>query len=471
MSRRDPLAGGETAALDGLDEIEAAQVRRCARVLLRHPLLRAQGADGETLSAVRRYAERLQTLFAGYLGYRLVVEPAFARLYKTGRSPDGVRGAHKANGAPFTPRAYTYLALVLAALTGGGGQLLLSSLVSEVRAMGAEAGVELGSGIVDRRALAAALRHLIDLGVLTETDGSVSPWAEDAEREALLTVDAELLGHLVAAPLARVGAPEELAAPAGAEGRHRVRRRIVEDPVVPHSSLDPADRDWLRANLGGEAHLLEELTGLQLQVRAEGVLAVDPEGYLTDRNFPGTGTVARIALLAAAELLAEAAPEAESGNGRGGRSGSGRSGTGSGGSGAGGGPSGADGAEGWVRVGTDRLAETVAALAERYPRAWSREAVRDTARLAGSVTRTLAQVGLARTAAGTAAGTAVEISTAAARYRPVPDGPEAGEGTAEGTADAEGFEAGDSAVSAAGQEPLFSGSGGNGTGQEPLFGI
>ncbi|WP_156185003.1 DUF2398 family protein, partial [Allosalinactinospora lopnorensis] len=208
MSPQTPLDRNDRAALEGLDAIEAAQVRRCARVLLRRPLLRAEGADGETLGAVRRYADRLQALFAGYLGYRLVVEPTFARLYKPPRASDGVRRAHKTNGAPFTPRGYAYLALVLAVLAGSSGQALLSGLVAEVRAAGAEAGLDLGTGIVDRRALVAALRHLIDLGVLTETDGAVAPWTDDADREALLTVDVELLGHAVAAPRAQRPADE-----------------------------------------------------------------------------------------------------------------------------------------------------------------------------------------------------------------------------------------------------------------------
>ncbi|MFC3998835.1 TIGR02678 family protein [Nocardiopsis sediminis] len=396
-------------ALEGLDAIEAAQVRRCARVLLRRPLLRADGPEGEVLPVVRRYADRLQALFAGYLGYRLVVEPGFARLYKTGGTPGGVRGAHKPNGAPFTPRAYAYLALVLAVLSGGGGQLLLSSLVADVRAAGAEAGLDLGGGIVDRRALAAALRHLIDVGVLSETDGSVSPWADDAEREALLTVDAELLGHLVAAPLARIVRPEA-AGDAGTDERHAVRRRIVEDPVVPYSEVAPAGREWLRANLRQEAHLLEELTGLRLEARAEGVLAVDPEGYLTDRVFPGTGTVARIALLAADELLSDARGDGGAGAGAG-ETGSGRGRAGAGaGTGAG---------SPWIDVSPDRLEAVVRGLAERHPRAWSREAVRDTTRLAAAVAHALAQAGLARTLPD---GT-VELGPAAARYRPIPDAP------------------------------------------------
>ncbi|MDA0566563.1 TIGR02678 family protein [Streptomonospora sp. S1-112] len=472
-ARRDPLAGGEPAAFEGLDAIEAAQVRRCVRVLLRRPLLRAEGPDGETLSAVRRYADRLQTLFAAYLGYRLVVEPGFARLYKTGRTPDGVRGAHKPNGAAFTPRAYAYLALVLAVLTGGGGQLLLSSLVAEVRAAGAEAGLDLGTGIVDRRALAAALRHLIDLGVLAETDGSVSPWAEDADREALLTVDAELLGHLVAAPLGRHASPEALAGAvedAGAEGgpapadeRHAVRRRLVEDPVVLLAALPAAQRDWLRANLRAEAHLLEELTGLRMEVRAEGVLAVDPEGYLTDRVFPGTGTVARIALLAAAELLADpgagrTGPKSAAGDAEGDGEGAEPS------PGAAGGASESEPPgepvepvepteDGWTPVAPGRLRAVAAAIAERYPRAWSREAVRDTGRLAESVAHALAQAGLARVRPGGA----VELNPAAARYRPVPDGP-AGEdpGSGEAAEDARAGAASRGAPRPAeGQDALF----------------
>ncbi|WP_067970543.1 TIGR02678 family protein [Nocardiopsis trehalosi] len=395
MSGAAPLGAAAGAALDGLDAIEAAQVRRCARVLLRRPLLRAEGPEGEALPAVRRYADRLQALFAAYLGYRLVVEPGFARLAKTGPVPSGVRGAHKPTGAPFTPRGYAYLALALAVLSGGGGQVLLSALVADVRAAGAEAGLDLGTGIVDRRALSAALRHLIDLGVLAETDGSVAPWADDADREALLTVDAELLGHVLAAPIGRLVRPGAAAAPPAApDERHAVRRRLVEDPAVLFAELAPEQAAWLRANLRAEADLLEELTGLRLEARAEGVLAVDPEGYLTDRVFPGSGTVARIALLAAAELLDAPAPE------------------GGGAPGDGAGPP-------WREVPADRFAAVVAALAERYPRAWSREAVRDIGRLAPAVAHSLARSGLARVRPDGG----VALHPAAARYRPVPDGP------------------------------------------------
>ncbi|WP_017627729.1 TIGR02678 family protein [Nocardiopsis chromatogenes] len=406
MSPAARTARAERSALEGLDAIEAAQVRRCARTLLRRPLLRADGTEGDALPAVRRYSDRLQALFAHYLGYRLAVEPTFARLYKTGRTPDGVRGAHKANGAAFTPRAYAYLCLVLAELTGTSGQVLLSGLVDQVRAAGAEAGLDLGGGIVDRRALVAALRHLIDLGVLSETDGSVGPWAEDAGREALLTVDVELLGHLVAAPLGRLEGPAQLAAGgapgAGEDVRYAVRRRLVEDPVVLNGDLTADQRDWLRTRLRQESELLEELLGLHLEVRAEGVLAVDPDGYLSDLLYPGHGTLSRIALLTADAVLRDGGPD-------GGDDGDG-----------------ADGAPGGGRVPVSyaRLEEAAADIVARYPKAWSKEAVRDTARLARSVAQTLVQAGLARVGTAPDGSERVELSPAAARYRPRPDGPE-----------------------------------------------
>ncbi|MFC7330666.1 TIGR02678 family protein [Marinactinospora rubrisoli] len=470
MSRAEPpIDLGERVALRGLDEIGTAQLRRCVRTLLRRPLLRADGPDGDVLATVRRHADRLQTLFQSYLGYRLVVEPTFARLYKTDPPTGGTRGAHKPNGTPFTPRGYAYLALVLAVLTGGGGQLLLSGLVADVRAAAAEAGLELGTGIVDRRALAAALRHLIDLGVLTETDGSVAPWAEDAGREALLTVDVELLRHLVAAPLSRVVAPGEPvagneagmdsspsgcgagSAPSGCgagsapSGRgagevHRLRRRLVEDPVVHRSDLSPAQRAWLRQNLRREAELLEDVTGLRLEARAEGVLAVDPDGYLTDLAFPAAGSTARVALLALAELTVADAEDARDGDRH------------DGGRPSGGAPGDEDPAPGWRVVSAERFAAAVAGLVDRYPRAWSREAVRDADRLTQAVARTLIQAGLARALPGGA----VALSPAAARYRPLPDGPEG---------EPEPSPAGQPAEPPEGQESLFAVDGPRSTGR------
>ncbi len=146
--------------LDRLGEIDQADVVRCARMLLRSPLLRAGGPDADLLPLVHRHRATLTDLFAGVLGYRLVVERRFARLYKSGAGADPTRGE-----PTLGPRGYAYLALAMAALTTAGRQTLLSRLVIDIRAAAAQAGIEVTDDLGDLRALAAALRHLVSLGV------------------------------------------------------------------------------------------------------------------------------------------------------------------------------------------------------------------------------------------------------------------------------------------------------------------
>jgi hypothetical protein len=60
------------------------------------------------------------------------------------------------------------------------------------------------------------------------------------------------------------------------------------------------------------ARQLDENFGLVLEVRAEGVLAYDPSGSLTDLDFPGAGRTKQAALLLLDELAAALAPSGES---------------------------------------------------------------------------------------------------------------------------------------------------------------
>lgn len=293
-----------TVAMDRLSDIDAANVARCARVLLRRPLLRAGGPDGELLPLIYRHRATLADVFAELLGYRLVVERRFARLYKSGPGDDATRGE-----AAMSPRGYAYLALTIACLTGVGTQVLLSRLVGDVRAAAIEAGLDVADTLSDRRALAAALRHLISLGVITETEGTVG----SLTGEALITIDTDLLGHLLAGPLAEADSPEALitlATRPGARGvEHTMRRRLVENPVVLHAELAPEESTWLKSRQRRESLILDRMFGLATEIRLEGVAITDPEEYLTDLPFPGSGTVARIALLALPGLLENSEPD------------------------------------------------------------------------------------------------------------------------------------------------------------------
>ncbi|SES43693.1 TIGR02678 family protein [Actinokineospora terrae] len=376
--------------LGDLSDIDASNVARCAKVLLRHPLLRPGGPDGDLLPLVYRYRISLQEMFASLLGYRLVVERRFARLYKSGPGDDHTRGE-----SSLTPRGYAYVCLTMAALTGAGRQVLLSRLVADVRGAASEAGIDVVDDVGDRRALTAALRHLIALGVITETDGTVAGLISETPAEALITIHTDLLGQLLAGPLAEATGADDLVELASAPGRlgveHAVRRRLVENPVTLHADLPPEQAEWLLRHQRRESVVLERCFGLVTEIRAEGVAVTDPEEYLTDVVFPSTGTVARVTLLALPELVDQSDLVSDDGEV----------------------PYRPDGR---VPVSRARLLEVCGNLVADYPAAWSRQATDDVAALADDVTDLLTRLTLA-----VPDGDGWLISPAAHRWLPQPD--------------------------------------------------
>jgi uncharacterized protein (TIGR02678 family) len=293
----------------------AAERRTAIRLLLRQPLV-TMATHPDEFPLIRRHADELARQFSQVLGYRLTVEPGFARLHKAGLGRDAGRRLERGSGAPFTPRAYAYLALALAALVTAPEQLLLSEVVARTRAAAAEAGVEIGepNRLTERRALVAALKQLTIWRVLAEDEGSVDSYAGDAEADALLTIDREVARRLVSGPIGQATSPDDLiekaADPGEAGPRHRVRRLLIETPVGYVDDLTEEERDWLRRSQRREQRILEDFAGLHAEIRAEGVALIDPEAELTDTQFPGTGTVAWAALLLVGKLAAELAPAA-----------------------------------------------------------------------------------------------------------------------------------------------------------------
>lgn len=300
----------------------AAERRAAARLLLRHPLV-TPAAHPHEFPLIRRHADWLVRQFHQVLGYRLVVEGRFARLHKAGPGPGAGRRLERAGGGAFTPRAYAYVALALSVLVTAPEQLLLSELVARIHAAAAEAGIDLGEPnrpapgrLTQRRAMVAALRQLTEWRALREDEGSVDRYATaDGESEALLGVDREIARRLVSGPLTRAADRAELIAEAAEAGpggvRHRVRRLLVETPVVYLDELTPAERDWLRREQRDEQRLFEDFLGLDTEIRAEGAALIDPAGELTDLEFPGTGTAPHAALLLLERLLDQHTPSAE----------------------------------------------------------------------------------------------------------------------------------------------------------------
>jgi uncharacterized protein (TIGR02678 family) len=295
----------------------AAERRAAARLLLRHPLVTAE-SHPEEFPLIRRHADELAGQFGQLLGYRLVVEPGFARLFKAGLGRGGGRWLERSSGVPFTPRTYTYLALALSVLVTAPEQLLLSEVITRVRAAAAEAGIDLGqpNRIAERRALVAALKQLMTWWVLAEDEGSVESYSGDGAAEALLTIDREIARRLVSGPIGRASSADELIELAGTPDhggpRHTLRRRLVETPVVYVEHLTDEERDWLRRNQRREQRTFEDFLGLDAEIRAEGVALLDPRGELSDIEFPGTGTVPWAALLLLRELTGRLTPQGHS---------------------------------------------------------------------------------------------------------------------------------------------------------------
>jgi uncharacterized protein (TIGR02678 family) len=287
-----------------------AEIRTAARALMQRPLLYAGAGRDDELALVRRHRVELTRLFAEGLGYRLVVEPGLARLVKTGLSPDASRGLRRRNDAVFTPRRYALLALTLAALTRSRPQLMVDELVAEVRSAAADAGVDVDlDTITDRRALHSALVALCDIGVLSERDGDLEHWVE-RRTESLLDVHRDRLGVLVAAPLGGCDSPEDVlavaAVPSAVGGaRVAVRRQLAERPVLSTDDLTEEQLEWWRRNRNREREWFRRALGLELELRVEGAVAIDPDGELTDRAFPGGGSARHFALLLLEELVNE----------------------------------------------------------------------------------------------------------------------------------------------------------------------
>lgn len=395
--------------LEGISEIDQANVVRCARGLLRRPLLRAGGPDGDLLTLVYQHRAQLTELFAALLGYRLVVERGFARLYKSGPGADPTR-----SDTGLSPRGYAYFALCLAVLTGTGHQTLLSRLVADIRAAAAQVDIVLGDDLSERRALVSALRQLMALGIISETDGSVGGLVGDGASEALITVDTTVLGQLVAGPLAEASSPGELIELATRPGHrgveHTVRRLLVEHPVTLYADLDDEHAQWLRKRARRESQLLERYFGLQTETREEGVAVTDPDDYLTDVVFPGQGTASRIALLALPELLStvdsddepdEDEEEAEE-------------------------ESTVDAAaparaDGRIPVSRKQVREVCAQLVEDYPHAWSRALTENVSVLVDEVLRLWLSLRLVSADDSGEPGEHWLLSPAAHRWVPIPD--------------------------------------------------
>ncbi|MFF0813731.1 TIGR02678 family protein [Rhodococcus sp. NPDC003318] len=284
--------------------------QRAARVILANHLVTTTYPDALALPLLRRWTTELRDDLLELFGYRLEVTETTARLFTAADRLDPTTPARTVGDRAFDRRRYAYLALALAALGRAGNQVTLSELAEHVAAEASQVpSVELSTErAADRDAFVDAVGWLAARGAITLADGDASGWASNPDAgEALYDIDRSVVIALFRPPRALqhlssvrglLAAPTEETATR--ETTRRVRRALVQQPVVYADELDDDER--LQLALPRTAADVERLTGLVAERRAEGIALIDPSGRLSDVRFPSTGTVAQVALLLAGEI-------------------------------------------------------------------------------------------------------------------------------------------------------------------------
>ena len=288
------------------DEI-ALDLRTAARHLVGHPMVTAE-TEPETFRLIRRHESQLARWFTQRFGYRLDVGADTARLFKSSTVASR-RPLHTAtaNGRPFSQREYTMLALALAALAAGPEVISLRDLIGAIRSAAAEAGVSLSKEAPDRRALVTALRWLIGCGAATEMHAHVDSYASDAEADAVLRVRPDRVALVALPTLTGAETLPQLLDRSESRRATRawMRSLLLEEPVLYRQDLTDDEWSQLRRRLGEESGIFNEMFGMVIEARAEGLAAIDPDGGLTDSRFPTAGTVGQAALLLIDRLVAD----------------------------------------------------------------------------------------------------------------------------------------------------------------------
>ena len=324
-----PLKPHSMADLDSQDieqqqhRYQREEFRSAVRALLMTPLM---SPGHEDFSAVRRQADALRQWFSRETGWTLLIEREGARLYK--RPADL---ADTTRGLPgYERRRYVLLSLACAVLERADAQITLRVLGERLLALATDPVLALGNFSFtlgtqhERRDLVTVCRTLLELGVLQRVAGDEEAFinAGSDQADALYDVQRRALAGMLAAArgpstwlpeAAPVTLEERLHAlvdeyvPDSDEGRrtalrHHLARRLLDDPVVYTSSLDPEAQAYFVNQRGALAARLCDATGLAAEQRAEGLALADESGALTDLAMPAEGTDAHVTLLVAEYL-------------------------------------------------------------------------------------------------------------------------------------------------------------------------
>ncbi|GAA1205534.1 TIGR02678 family protein [Rhodoglobus aureus] len=300
----------------GIDDTQ-----RAARLLLKHPLIRA--SDEERYRLVRRAAAPLHDWFDTNTGWSVYVDSAVVRLYREPATLTVATHPFAVNGVAFSRRRYVLLMLCLAVLERADAQIALGRMAELVVVQAqdpelAAAGFAFTlDGYDERRDLVAAVHLLLRWGVLARVAGDEQEYVRHGG-DALYDVSRRVLATLLVtrrSPSMVAGADLETrmhgmrdrGIPPTDELRNlRLRqtltRRLLDEPVLYFDELGDDEAAYLRSQRSLITRRVTELTGLVPEIRREGIAMVDLEDDLTDLRMPEKGTDGHVTLLVAERL-------------------------------------------------------------------------------------------------------------------------------------------------------------------------
>jgi uncharacterized protein (TIGR02678 family) len=303
----------------------AARRRRAARLLLATPLLVAGIADDGDFRLVRSHAAELREWFNRETGWRLVVDAQTARLFKV--PPTVSDATHPArdprSGTPFGRHRYVLLCLALGALERADSQVTLGRLAQDLLVAVADPVFATASVVFtlnsreQRSDLVAVARVLLRWGVLRRLHGDEEAYLSQSG-DVLYDVDRRVISGLLAGTrgASMIASStidrqlDELIAEVTPDTdesrnralRHRVTRRLLDEPVVYYEELPTDELNYLTWQRAAITSRITEMTGLVAEVRAEGIAMVDPEDELTDVRMPAQGMQSHLTLLLAEHI-------------------------------------------------------------------------------------------------------------------------------------------------------------------------
>lgn len=316
------------------------------QALLNRPFVSRQG-DHETYQLVREHFRTLRDWFHEQTGWALIVTRQFAKLEKT---PGRYRPWMAIEGFR-DGRDYGYFTYGLWFLEGlnEGQQFLLSEMVETIREYLVAAGLFVEWTVYDHRmSMARALKKLRELDVLVAVEGDETDWArvgdadvlyqasslsryvlqrlpddigdytsilveevddvsEGASDNAIEALDTPVhgversdLGHQEEQDHSQ--RPEASDAFVPVRRRHRVMRRLLQEPVIYDWQWTEDERRYVQTQRASIIDRMESFTGLQGRRFREGLLFVWPDLTSESSLFPTLGVLSDIVLLISAAL-------------------------------------------------------------------------------------------------------------------------------------------------------------------------